>query len=230
MNNILKTKNIWKTYRSGSESLHVLKGIDVTFTSGEMVALVGPSGSGKSSLLHILGLLDQPTQGHVSIDGHDVKLLPDAVRTRLRRDTVGFIYQFHYLQGEFTALENVMIPLWIKGDKKNAESDALKILEKVGLSHRTHHFPSQLSGGEKQRVAIARALVAKPKLLLADEPTGNLDTETSNKVFSLLCSLVKETQITAVIATHNDVLAQRMDRILTLQNGVFEPKSHLIGN
>ena len=191
---------------------------------GEIIALVGPSGSGKSTLLHIIGMLDTPTDGQVIVGGRDTKTLTDEERTRVRRFAMGFVYQFHYLQPEFTALENVVIPQMIKGDKKSdAEKNAKSMLESMGLGHRFEHRPARLSGGEQQRVAIARALANDPKLLIADEPTGNLDPDTSDRVFDMLLKRTRESGAGALIATHNMELAKRMDRILTIRNGrVYE--------
>jgi len=222
--NLLKAEKISKTYSNGSENLVVLDEASLAIKQGEIIALVGPSGSGKSTLLHIIGMLDTPTDGQVIVGGRDTKTLTDEERTRVRRFAMGFVYQFHYLQPEFTALENVVIPQMIKGDKKSdAEKNAKAMLESMGLGHRFEHRPARLSGGEQQRVAIARALANDPKLLIADEPTGNLDPDTSDRVFDMLLKRTRESGAGALIATHNMELAKRMDRILTIRNGrVYE--------
>lgn len=220
MSNVLQTKDLTRVYHQGGQSLSVLSNVDVTIKSGEIVALVGPSGSGKSTFLQAVGLLDQPTAGEIIIGGESVTAMNDKQRTQIRREKIGFVYQFHYLLPEFSALENVVIPQMIAGVKRSdAEKRAKELLETLKLSHRLEHRPARLSGGEQQRVAIARALANKPTLLLADEPTGNLDPETSETVFDLLMSLVREQGIGAIIATHNMQIADRMDRLLELKNG-----------
>lgn len=217
---LLKTENLQRVYQQGGENLNVLHNADIEIKSGEIVALVGPSGSGKSTLLQMAGLLDKPTSGRVFIAGQDATGGDDETRTALRRKFIGFVYQFHYLLPEFSALENVVIPQMIAGKKKSeAEEIARGLLTHLKLDHRFDHRPARLSGGEQQRVAIARALANGPKLLLADEPTGNLDPETSNGVFEMLTDLVRSTGIGAMIATHNMDLAERMDRILELKAG-----------
>lgn len=219
-NILLKTENLQRVYQQGGESLNVLHNADIEIRSGEIVALVGPSGSGKSTLLQMAGLLDKPTSGRVMIAGQDATGGDDETRTALRRKFIGFVYQFHYLLPEFSALENVVIPQMIAGKKKaEAEEIAKGLLTHLKLDHRFDHRPARLSGGEQQRVAMARALANGPKLLLADEPTGNLDPETSNGVFEMLTELVRSTGIGAMIATHNMDLAERMDRILELKAG-----------
>lgn len=219
-NVLLRAEGLEKTFRQGGQELGIIKNLSLSLEKGEMVALVGPSGSGKSTLLHMIGLLDTPTAGRILIDGQDVTRLNDTKRTILRRDFIGFIYQFHYLQPEFTALENVVMPQMIAGkNKKESQAQAEKLLTALGLSHRLDHRPARLSGGEQQRVAIARALANSPKLLLADEPTGNLDPETSADVFEILIELVRSTGIGALIATHNMDLAEQMDRVLELKGG-----------
>lgn len=217
---LLKTENLQRVYHQGGENLTVLHNADIEIKSGEIVALVGPSGSGKSTLLQMAGLLDKPTSGRVFIAGQDATGGDDETRTAMRRQFIGFVYQFHYLLPEFSALENVVIPQMIAGKKKSeAEDIARGLLTHLKLDHRFDHRPARLSGGEQQRVAIARALANGPKLLLADEPTGNLDPETSNGVFEMLTDLVRSTGIGAMIATHNMDLAERMDRILELKAG-----------
>ncbi|MEM9468788.1 MAG: ABC transporter ATP-binding protein [Pseudomonadota bacterium] len=219
-NILLQTHDVQKIYQQGSESLTVLNNVEMQIKAGEMVALVGPSGSGKSTFLQVVGLLDTPSAGQLMINGEDAANASDEKRTQLRRDTLGFVYQFHYLLPEFSALENVVIPQMIKGVKrKDAIVAAKEILTQLGLDNRFDHRPARLSGGEQQRVAIARALINKPKLLLADEPTGNLDPETSKVVFDMLLNIVKQQGIGAIIATHNMQIAERMDRILEIKNG-----------
>ncbi len=221
---LLDIEGLERSFTQGGETLTVLKGLNLSIEKGEMVALVGPSGTGKSTLLQLIGLLDTPTAGRIAIAGRDTAKLGDTERTKLRREFIGFIYQFHYLQPEFSALENVTIPQMIAGKKKKeAKTHASQLLGALGLSHRLDHRPGTLSGGEQQRVAIARALANKPKLLLADEPTGNLDPATSGEVFKILVELVRSTGIGALIATHNMDLADRMDRVLELRNGRVLP-------
>jgi len=219
---ILDLKNIHRHFLQGGRDLHILKGVDFTMTKGEVVTLIGASGSGKSTLLQIAGLLDQMSEGEVIIDGQSCGDLSDNKRTRIRRHDIGFIYQFHHLLPEFTALENVMLPQIIAGASKvHARTEAGKFLEKLGLGDRLNHRPSELSGGEQQRVAIARAVVNKPKILLADEPTGNLDEATGHDVMTELLRLSREEGISALIATHNIALSKKMDRCVTLSNGLL---------
>ncbi|GGD04091.1 lipoprotein-releasing system ATP-binding protein LolD 2 [Aquisalinus flavus] len=204
--------------------LKVLEGVDFSIGRGEVVALLGPSGSGKSSLLHVAGLLEEPTSGEVYINGRATSMLNDAERTRLRRDTLGFVYQFHHLQPEFTALGNVSLPQLIAGhSQKQADIRSTSILTNLGLGERLQHQPAQLSGGEKQRVAVARALANEPSLLLADEPTGNLDVETSGRVFDALLAIVQERGLAALIATHDRALAARMDRVVAIKDRRLVP-------
>lgn len=199
--------------------LVILEGVDLKLARGEIIALLGPSGSGKSSLLHIAGLLEAPSQGEVHIDGHPTSNMSDAERTRLRRDALGFVYQFHHLLPEFSALGNTSLPLLIAGVKKaQAEQEAERLLTLMGLASRVHHQPGQLSGGEQQRTAIARALANKPDILLADEPTGNLDPKTSDVVFDALIKLVRQEGLAALIATHDQRLASRLDRIFVIRD------------
>lgn len=220
MKPLLTATNLEKTHHQGDETLTIFKNISLTLNPGEIVALVGPSGAGKSTLLQMIGLLDKPTAGQIAIDGKIVSALDDAALTLLRRNTIGFVYQFHFLQAEFSAEENVMIPLMIAGvDKSIAKQKADKLLDQMGLGHRLNHRPARLSGGEQQRVAIARALANNPKILLADEPTGNLDPKTSDDVFVMLMERVRKAGIGALIATHNMDLARKMDRILVMQDG-----------
>jgi lipoprotein-releasing system ATP-binding protein len=220
VNEILHLSNIVRTYTTESESLSVLKGAELSLRRGEIVALVAPSGSGKSTLLHLAGLLEKPDGGEVFIDGVDAGKLPDHDRTEIRLRTIGIVYQFHHLLAEFTALENIAMPQMIAGKSAaDASTRALDLLRRLGLASRAGHLPGKLSGGEQQRVAIARALANRPSLLLADEPTGNLDVVTANIVFDELLRLVREEDVAALIATHNPDLASRMDRQITLRDG-----------
>ena len=217
---LLSMKAIGRTYKSGEAALTVLNGAELTLSRGEIVALVAPSGSGKSTLLHLAGLLEKPDAGAVIIDGQNAAELNDAARTALRLKHIGFVYQFHHLLAEFTALENISIPQMIAGvNQAQADKRSMELLQKFGLGPRAAHLPGKLSGGEKQRVAIARALANHPSLLLADEPTGNLDVATSNIVFEELLHVVRSENTAALIATHNPDLASRMDRRVTLQDG-----------
>jgi len=210
--------------RDAPTAVTVLDGADLSLAAGEVVGLVAPSGAGKSTLLHIAGLLDAPTAGTVRLLGQAVPVRDDTARTRLRRDTVGFIYQFHHLLPEFSALENVALPQRAAGaGRGRAEARARDLLAAVDLSHRLSHRPAELSGGEQQRVAFARALANRPQLLLADEPTGNLDPDTAARVFALLLGLVRETGLAALVATHNPELAARMDRVVRLEAGRLLP-------
>lgn len=216
----LELRGVVRRYHQVAEDLEILRGVDLRIERGEMVALVGPSGSGKSTLLHVAGLLEPPTEGQVLFDGRDCGPLSDAERTRIRRDGIGFVYQFHHLLPEFTALENVMVPQMIRGlDKGEAMDRARQLLELVGLGDRVEHRPARLSGGEQQRVAIVRSIANVPAVMLADEPTGNLDPETSGEVFGQLRRIVEATSIAALVATHNMELARKMDRIVTLDGG-----------
>lgn len=222
MSNILQLQRITKSYKQGKQALEVLKGIDLLLPAGQMAALVGYSGSGKTTLLQIAGLLDAPTGGTVMLMGEDVATLSDTKRTRLRNRHIGFVYQFHHLLPEFSALENVMMPLLLAHTgKKAAREKALSLIEAVGLSERASHRPAELSGGEQQRIAIARALANSPQLLLADEPTGNLDDDNAQAVFALLMKLVREQKMAALIATHNRDLAAQMDRTFQLKHGTL---------
>jgi lipoprotein-releasing system ATP-binding protein len=220
MNDPLLLRDVHRTYRGEGGEVRVLRGIDLTLRAGEIVALVAPSGAGKSTLLHIAGLLDRPDRGSVLIEGKDAGDLADSARTAIRRDTVGFVYQFHHLLVEFTAQENVVLPQLISGrPRREAERRAAELLGSFGLGPRLGHLPGKLSGGEQQRVAIARALANKPRVLLADEPTGNLDVETADAVFAELMIRVRETGVAALIATHNPDLASRMDRTMLIRDG-----------
>ena len=227
MNNTLTLSGITKGYNHGKPNeVQVLRGVDLTVGEGEVVALVAPSGAGKSTLLHIAGLLDTPDTGMVSIGGEDMTGLSDRRRTAIRRAGVGFIYQFHHLLPEFTALENITLPQLANGvSERVAKARALELLDTVGIAERAAHRPAALSGGEQQRVAFCRALANGPALLLADEPTGNLDPDTSDRVFDALMTLVRATGLSALIATHNHDLAARMDRIVRLDAGAVTPSA-----
>jgi lipoprotein-releasing system ATP-binding protein len=216
----LSLRDVTRSYPSGERTLEVLKGVDLDVLPGQIVGLIGPSGSGKSSLLHAAGLLERPTGGRVILDGVDASSLGDGPRTRLRLHAIGFVYQFHHLLPELSALDNVALPALIAGEKRRAaEARALDLLTRLGLAERTHHQPAQLSGGEQQRVAIARALANQPRVLLADEPTGNLDPATSGAVFQSLFELARIQKAAALIATHNLELASYMDRVFALKDG-----------
>lgn len=220
---ILQLEGLTKTYNKGLPGeVAVLRGVDLTLAPGEVVALVAPSGAGKSTLLHIAGLLDVPDSGRVSVAGQDMTGLSDRKRTNARRDDIGFIYQFHHLLPEFTALENIVLPQLAAGaSRATAETRARDLLDRVGVAARAGHRPAALSGGEQQRVAFCRALANAPRILLADEPTGNLDPDTSDQVFGALMDLVRGTGLSALIATHNMDLAARMDRVVRLDAGAI---------
>lgn len=219
---VLELRNIRQSFPQGSGRLDVIREANLILNAGECVALVGPSGSGKSTLLHIAGLLEKPMSGQVLVQGQESR--NEMQRTLARRRAMGFVYQYHHLLPEFSALENIMLPSMI-GDKKAAVARVRgkELLTQVGLGERQDHRPGQLSGGEQQRVAIARALANHPAVLLADEPTGNLDIDTAEKIFALLMELVRKNNVAALIATHNMELARRMDRILTLEHGKLVP-------
>jgi lipoprotein-releasing system ATP-binding protein len=220
MSPVLRLERLERAYTQGNRRIDVLKGASASFSPGETVALLGPSGAGKSTLLHIAGLLERADSGQVLINGIDCAQLSDNEQTRMRRMEVGFVYQFHHLLPEFTALENVVLPQLILGSSRDkAEARAKDLLGSLGLEERWDHRPAQLSGGEQQRVAIARAVANGPKVLLADEPTGNLDPPTAERVFEQLLKLVRQSGVAAVIATHNLDLAARMDRTLRLMDG-----------
>lgn len=221
MNEVLRLDALEKGYNRGkANEIIVLRGASLVIPRGQVVALVAPSGAGKSTLLHIAGLLDTPDSGRVIVNGQDLTGAKDGARTAARREALGFVYQFHHLLPEFTALENIVLPQLANGSaRKAAEARALDLLARVGLAARAGHRPSALSGGEQQRVAFCRALANRPALLLADEPTGNLDPTTSETVFSALMELVRATGLSALIATHNLELAARMDRVLRLSDG-----------
>jgi lipoprotein-releasing system ATP-binding protein len=219
----LSLRDIKRTFVQGDRRLEVLKGVTLDLKPGEIVALVGQSGSGKSTLLHIAGLLERPDEGDIVVDGKSAGTAGDRERTVMRRQFLGFVYQYHHLLPEFSALENVVIPQMIAGKSRaEAQVRATALLKRVGLGERLAHRPAKLSGGEQQRVAIARALANNPTLLLADEPTGNLDVHTADNVFQILAQLVREEGVAAMIATHNLEIARRMDRAVTIREGVLE--------
>jgi len=223
MSEPLVLQGVSRAYRSGDSELQVLRGADLTLRAGEIVALVAPSGTGKSTLLHLAGLLERPDAGVVMVDGHDAGQLPDVDRTAIRRDRIGFVYQAHHLLAEFTAVENIVLPQMVAGKTRRvARERGMALLTAFGMPARAGHLPGKLSGGEKQRVAIARALANAPGVLLADEPTGNLDVGTSNIVFEELLRMVRSEGVAALIATHNPDLASRMDRRVTLRDGRIE--------
>lgn len=217
---VLEARNVQKTYRQGPREVQVLESVDMTLLAGESLAIVGVSGAGKSTLLHILGGLDQPDEGEVLVNGEDLWALKAADRSRVRNGSMGFVYQFHHLLNEFTALENVAMPLLIRGiPASGAREQAMAILDKVGLTERLNHKPGELSGGERQRAAVARALVGNPRVVLGDEPTGNLDERTADHVYGLMLDLNRELQTSLLLVTHSKSLASRMDRCLELQMG-----------
>jgi len=220
MAEMLRLENVSRRYKEGEGQLEVFRDLNMSLQAGEIVALVGPSGVGKSSLLHMAGLLEAPSGGEIYIHGAAVSRLPEQERTRIRRDMIGFVYQAHHLLPEFDALENVVLPQMIAGkNRAEAAQEAKRLLTSLGLGERLTHRPAQLSGGEQQRVAIARALANKPRILLADEPTGNLDPRTSGGVFDALLQITRAEGLAALIATHNVQLAARMDRSLVLEQG-----------
>ena len=221
---ILEFRGVDRWYGTGEKQLSILKDANLAIYSGEMVALVAPSGAGKSTLLHLAGLLESPNQGEIWVGDRNAAQFSDAERTTVRREDIGFVYQFHHLLPEFSALENVMIPQMIAGLAKQVAAErALELLAYMKLAPRASHRPAELSGGEQQRVAIARAVANAPKLLMADEPTGNLDPQTSSYVFEALEALVRNSGLAALIVTHNHDLARRMDRIITLRDGQIVP-------
>ncbi|EKO3406507.1 lipoprotein-releasing ABC transporter ATP-binding protein LolD [Vibrio fluvialis] len=222
MNNLLRCHQVCKTYQEGDLQTQVLKGVSFELQKGELASIIGSSGSGKSTLLHILGALDDATQGHVEFLGQQLSTLSSNKQAKIRNQHLGFVYQFHHLLADFSALENVAMPLLIGGKKvAQAKQDAAALLERVGLSHRLEHRPSELSGGERQRVAIARALVNRPDLVLADEPTGNLDHKTALSIYDLMRELNHESGTAFLVVTHDGELAAKMDRQLHMQDGLL---------
>lgn len=220
---ILEIRDLRRTFRQGEASIEVLRGVNLNLAGGEIVALLGPSGSGKSTLLQAAGLLEGGFDGHIAIDGVAAEALGTEQRTAMRREKLGFIYQFHHLLPDFTALENVVLPQLVAGRSiSDAEERASELLSALGLAARLDHKPAKLSGGEQQRVAVARAMANQPRLILADEPTGNLDERTADAVFDEFVSLVREHGSAALVATHNERLAERMDRVVRLHDGVLE--------
>ncbi len=218
----LKLINVTKNFSQAAQTFEVIKGANLEIQKGELVALIGPSGSGKTTLLQIAGLLDSATSGQVLVNDVDATKADDEQRTKIRKDHIGFVYQFHHLLPEFSALENVALPLLIKDkSKKEAFEEAKQLLTAVGLEDRFDHKPAQLSGGQQQRVAIARAVISKPSLILADEPTGNLDSTISEKIFDILQNLVKSHQIGCLMVTHNLELAKKADRIISIKDGII---------
>ncbi len=218
---VCAVQQLHHTYGHGAQAVHVLRGVDVALYGGQITALVGPSGSGKSTLLHMIGLLELPTKGRVRLMGRECSNLGDGARTAMRGQYIGFVYQFHRLLPEFSCLENVMLPLLLQGlSYADAATHAQKMLERVRLGHRLQHRPATLSGGEQQRTAVARALVRRPALIIADEPTGNLDAETADAVFALLLETAREAGVAVLLATHDAKRAQSADKVLTMQQGV----------
>ena len=227
MSSILKATEIYKNYQNGLEVTEVLKGISLEVNQGEVIIIIGPSGVGKSTLLHVLGSLDKPSGGDVHINGQNVFELDDQRLARFRNENIGFVFQFHHLLPEFTALENVMLPgMMYNKDIEKVKSDALKLLGEVGLDNRLNHKPGQLSGGERQRVAVARALINNPKLVLADEPTGNLDRHNSESLYRLILNINKKFNLTFIIVTHNELMALQATRMIELEDGLVK-KIHI---
>lgn len=225
MSNIIECSNLARRFDDGRVKADVLRGIDLHIAQGERVAIIGRSGAGKSTLLHLLGGLDTPTDGEVMVDGTNIGKLSQAARGRLRNRALGFVYQFHHLLPEFSALENVAMPLVIGGQSPAKALDAAaEILDKVGLQHRYEHKPGEMSGGERQRAAMARALVTRPKCVLADEPTGNLDHKNADEVYKTMLELNAENNTSFVIVTHDEEMAARMDRVLVLDDGLLTPQ------
>ena len=219
---MIKVTDLRKTFSMGTHELPVIKGVDLEIQRGEFIAIVGASGAGKSTLLHIIGTLDRPTSGTVTFDGQDIFQLSDTQQADFRNRRVGFVFQFHHLLPEFTALENACMPALVqRRDQSTVEADAQALLAEVGLSNRVHHKPGELSGGEQQRVAMARALMQKPDVILADEPTGNLDTHTGDSLFALMRELNRSRRTTFIIVTHNDKLSAQCDRIVHMQDGMI---------
>ena len=228
---VLSLRGVTRHYKSGDRELNVLRGVDLDLHPGEMTGLIGPSGSGKSTLLHVAGLLEQPDSGEVYFNGKDALKMSDRDRTVVRRLQIGFVYQFHHLLPELNAVDNVASPLMINGmSRSKARKRGAELLRQMGLNERDHHRPGQLSGGEQQRVAIARSLANKPKVLIADEPTGNLDPNTSRVVFQNLFDIARQEGVAVLVATHNVELTTYMDRVLTLQDGQLAPAPKVTGD
>ena len=221
---VLQLSDVWQSFASGERRLDVLRGVELSLKPGELTGLVGPSGSGKSTLLHIAGLLERPDKGEVLVNGKPALKLSDKERTYIRRTQLGFVYQFHHLLPELNAIDNIAAPLMLNGEPRaKARRRAAELLAMMGLEKRDHHRPGQLSGGEQQRVAIARSLANRPRALIADEPTGNLDPSTSSRVFKALHDIARQEGVAVLVATHNLELSALMDRVLTLENGRLVP-------
>jgi len=220
MNNILKAVDVYKAFQNGPETTEVLRGINLEVQQGEVVIIIGPSGVGKSTLLHLIGSLDKPSSGEIHINGQNVFEMQDQKLASFRNKNIGFVFQFHHLLPEFTALENVMLPgMMYEKDLESVEKNALQLLSEVALDDRLHHKPNQLSGGERQRVAVARALINRPKLVLADEPTGNLDKNNSESLYRLILDLNKKFNQTFIIVTHNELMAEKASKLIELEYG-----------
>ena len=220
LNTNIYINDLYKSYKLGNKNIDVLKSINLKVSDGEIVALMGPSGSGKSTLLHLIGILDQPDIGEINLFGNFIKNMNDKQKTQFRLSNIGFVYQFHNLMLDFTALENTMMPQLISGvSRSDSRLESIRILENLGLKNRLNHKPTEMSGGEQQRCAFARAVINKPKLLIADEPTGNLDQNTAEIVFKTIKEIIHETKLTAIIATHSEYISKQVDRVIKLKNG-----------
>ncbi|MBL41576.1 MAG: hypothetical protein CMM49_02820 [Rhodospirillaceae bacterium] len=219
-NQTISINALSKSYKIGSKKIDVLKNLDIKINKGEIVAVMGPSGSGKSTLLHLIGILDRPDSGNINLFGKTINDMSEVQKSRFRLKNIGFVYQFHNLMFDFTALENTMIPQMIAGfSKKKSKKESLRILDNLGLKNRTNHKPSEMSGGEQQRCAFARAIINQPNLLIADEPTGNLDQKTAENVFKIIKEIIYEKKLTAIIATHSEYISNQVDRVIKLVNG-----------